>query len=276
LSSISTIAIRQKQTLSQATFTSELSESVPEEYFSRQKQTLSGATFTSEISESVPEEYFSRQKQTPSQATFTSELSGSMPEEYFSPKEIEKWNAQFSKAVEELDTVLIYKWIMEPTRRLHLSPENIQSALLALASMREPKRKYRAKEAEFRDPAVNAILNECSTGLNLECTDVEFKATPLILASVCGRKSIVELLISKKARLAARDGRFGRTALSWAARNNFLGTAGALLEALERNDDRQTIHIKDNDGHTALYHARQKRHDDMVELLEPYEARWKL
>jgi hypothetical protein len=276
LGSISTIAIRQKQTLSGETFTSELSESVPEEYFSRKKQTLSQTTFTSEISESVPEEYLSKKKQTLSQATFASELSGSVPEEYLSPKAIQKLNSRFTKAVEELDTVLIHNWIVEPTRRLHLSPENVQSALLTLASLREPKKgSYRAAEAQFRDQAVSAILKECCTGQDLECTDVEFKATPLILAAACGRKSITELLISKKASLAARDGRFGRTALSWAARNNFLGTAGVLLEALEGNDDRQTIHLKDNDGRTALDYASMNGHDDMAELLKGYEASWK-
>ncbi len=241
------------------------------------RQTLNQTPFTSELSESLSEEYFSKKKQTLSQATFASELSGSVPEEYLSPKDILKLNRRFSKAVEELDTVLIHNWIVEPTRRLHLSPENVQSALLALASLREPKkRSYRAAEAQFRDQAVSAILKKCCTGQDLECTDVEFKATPLILAAACGRKSITKLLISKKASPAARDGRLGRTALSWAARNNFLGTACVLLEALEGNDDRQTIHLKDNDGHTALDHARQKRHDDMVELLERYEARWKL
>jgi len=50
----------------------------------------------------------------------------------------------------------------------------------------------------------------------------------------------------------ARDGRHGRTALSWVAINNFPETAGVLLEALDGSDNRQTVHLRDNYGHTAL------------------------
>lgn len=217
------------------------------------------------------------QEQMRSQETITSGISEALAQEYPSPKDVKKANIRFSKAVEELDTLLIYNWIIQRTRRVHLSSHNVHSALFALVSEAEPKKKeHKDQEAEFRDLAVRAILNECGTGLNLECIDDKFMATPLILAAARGRRSITELLIDKKANLKAKDGIFGRTALSWAARNNFPKTAGVLLKALEESGEKETIHFRDDKGQTAVDLAREKGNDDMVGLLMRYEASWKV
>jgi hypothetical protein len=59
-----------------------------------------------------------------------------------------KLNAQFLIAVKELDTFLIYKWIKDFSGRPILDTDHVQSALLALASNREPKKASFRREAE--------------------------------------------------------------------------------------------------------------------------------
>jgi ankyrin repeat protein len=201
-----------------------------------------------------------------SQETITSQSSVSVSQSQFSPAEVKKLNNGFLKAVEDLDTLLIHKWVKDLSGRPILNTEHVQSALLALASMREPKKARFKREAEdFRVLAVNVILDHGVT--NLECTDDVNEMTPLILAAC--REAIVKLLIEKGASLQAKDGKLRRTALSWAARNNFPTTAQMLFSALVESQDQQTVQSRDIDGRTALDLARQKGYGRIVEILTP-------
>jgi hypothetical protein len=203
-----------------------------------------------------------------SQETITSQSSVSVSQSHFSPAEVKELNKAFLKAVGELDTLLIHKWVKDLSGRPILNAEHVQSALLALASMREPKKARFKREAEdFRVLAVSVILDHGVT--NLECTDDVYEMTPLIFAACCGREAIVKLLIEKGASLQAKDGKLGRTALSWAARNNFPTTAQILFNALAERQDQQTGQFEDIDGWTALDLARQNGYRRVVELLSP-------
>lgn len=170
-----------------------------------------------------------------SQETLNSPVSSSVSQNDVSPASVNvrELNARFSKAVRELDTLLIHNWIKDPIRRPNLNADHIQSALLALAS------KKKAKKENFRVEAVSAILEECD--IDLECVDGVQKATPLIFAASCGREDIVKLLIDKGANLYAKDAKSGKTALSWAADYNFVGTTNILLKALEKTQERQEM-----------------------------------
>jgi ankyrin repeat protein len=181
-------------------------------------------------------------------------------------------NDRFLEAVKALDALLIHNWIMDPDRRPHLKPEYIQSALFDLAGLKEPTEERFQVEAEsFRDQAVCVILDECNP--DLECLDAELKATPLILAALCGREDITKLLIDAGANLQAKDGIFKRTALSWAARNDFIETAELLLTALDEWKDGKTIQSKDINGHTALDLANQNGHKYMARLIRSRSTR---
>jgi ankyrin repeat protein len=103
--------------------------------------------------------------------------------------------------------------------------------------------------------------------------DDELKATPLILAALCGREDITKLLIDAGANLQAKDGIFKRTALSWAARNDFIETAELLLTALDEWKDGKTIQSKDINGHTALDLANQNGHKYMARLIRSRSTR---
>jgi intracellular septation protein A len=67
--------------------------------------------------------------------------------------------------------------------------------------------------------------------------DVKFKVIPLILIITCNHKSIIKLLINKKASLVIKDERFNKITLSWVTRNNFLKIINILLKALKGNDN---------------------------------------
>ena len=182
--------------------------------------------------------------------------------------EVEEMNDRFLVAVKELDALLIHNWIMDPDRRPHLKSEHIQSALFDLAGLKEPT----VVEAErFRDQAVHVILDKCKP--DLECLDAELKATPLILAALCGREDITKLLIDAGANLQAKDGIHERTALSWAARNDFIKTSALLLTALDERKDRKSIQSKDKYGHTAVDLAKQKGHEHIAQLIESQSTR---
>ena len=184
-----------------------------------------------------------------------------------SPAKIKKLNAQFLTAVKELDTFLIYKWIKDLSGRPILNTDHVQSALLALASNREPEEASLRREAEkYRVPAVSAILNDRVA--SLECRDDNHKMISLMLAACFGRKAITKLLVDNGASLRAKDGKFERNALSWAAKNNFLETAEIILRASLDKQDRQAIESRDNDHWTALELAHQRGHMRIVELLE--------
>ncbi|KAL5313190.1 hypothetical protein ACEPPN_018923 [Leptodophora sp. 'Broadleaf-Isolate-01'] len=184
----------------------------------------------------------------------------------FTIAEVEEMNDRFLEAVKALDALLIHNWIMDRDRRAHLKPELIQSALLDLAGLKEPtEERFQVEAGRFRDHAVCVILDECNS--NLECLDDVLEATPLILAALCGREDITKLLIDAGGSLQARDGIYGRTPLSWAAKNNFIGTAEILLTALDNRQDQQTIQSKDIDGHTAFDLANRNGHKDMARLI---------
>lgn len=184
-----------------------------------------------------------------------------------SPAKVRKLNAQFLTAVKELDTFLIYKWIKDFSGRPILDTDHVQSALLALASNRESKKASFRREAEkYRVPAVSAILDDRVA--SLECRDDDHKMTPLILAACFGRNAIAKLLVDNGASLTAKDGKLGRNALSWAAKNNFLETTEIILRASLDKQDRQAIESRDNDHWTALELAHQRGHMRIVELLE--------
>jgi ankyrin repeat protein len=177
-------------------------------------------------------------------------------------------NDRFLVAVKELDALLIHNWITDPGRRPHLKSEHIQSALFDLAGLKEPTK---VGAERFRDQAVYVILDECKP--DIECLDAELKATPLILAALCGRENITKLLIDAGANLQAKDGIFERTALSWAARNDFIKTFELLLTALDERKDRKTIQSKDRYGHTAFDLAKQKGHERIARLIGPRSTR---
>ncbi|MCJ1406857.1 hypothetical protein MMC19_000927, partial [Ptychographa xylographoides] len=201
---------------------------------------------------------------TTSRERITRDDSPSSSQNYVSPAFRSSLNDQFLQAVKRLDTPIIYNWINDPNRRPWLKSEHVQSALLGLAGL------HTGQDPRFRTLAVSVILDKCAP--DLECTDAAYKATPLILAASGGRTEIVALLIEKEARLQATDGNFGRTALTWAARNNALGTAKVLLEALAGTHDRKIIHARDKDGLTALDLASQRNHQRMGNLLVSYGA----
>jgi ankyrin repeat protein len=201
---------------------------------------------------------------TPSKETIRSHNSESASHNYASPRKVKKLNERFSKAVKELDTPLIYNWIKDPNRRPNLNAELIRSALFDLASVKK------TKHPQLRDEAVSVILDEC--GVDIEYMDDVYKATPLILAASFGHEAITKLLIDKGAKLQARDGICERTALSWAAKNNNIGTAKILLGALHGNLGRQILESKDVDGCTACALADKRGHKEMAELLKSHEA----
>ena len=181
------------------------------------------------------------------------------------PAEVKKLNARFLKAVKELDTFLIYKWIKDFSGRRILDKDHVQSALLALASNKKPEKASFQREAEkYRVPAVSAILTDKVA--SLECRDDDHKMTPLMLAACFGREAITKLLIDNGASLRARDGKFERNALSWAARNNFLETADIILQASLVQQDREAVESRDIDRYTAFDLARQKGHTRIVDL----------
>lgn len=214
-------------------------------------------------------------QQMPSQETLASHSSTSTYQNNASLEAIRKLNNRFLEAVRELDSPLIHNWIKDPIRRSKLNVAHVRSALLSLSSLKE------AKAKDHRDPchrlqAVAVILREYGLDIDLECRDDIFEGTPLILAASCGREDIAKLLIDKGASLQAKDGRFDRTPLSWAARNNFVGIAVELLKASNENQDRQTIHSKDIDGYTALDLASHRGHRNMMELLKSQGADLKI
>jgi hypothetical protein len=185
---------------------------------------------------------------------------------HLSPAKIKKLNAQFLTAVKGLDTFLIYKWVKDFSGQRILDTDHVQSALLALASNRDPeKSNFRRQAEKFRVLAVSAILDDKVA--SLECKDEYHKMTPLILAACFGRESITKLLIDNGASLRATDGKFERNALSWAARNNFLETAEIILQASLVQQDKEAVESRDIDRYTALDLARQKGHMRIVDLL---------
>ena len=184
-----------------------------------------------------------------------------------SPAKIKKLNAQFLTAVKELDTFLIYKWVKDFSGQRILDTDHVQSALLALASNREPKKaSFRREAGNYRVPVISAILDHRVA--SLECRDDDHKMTPLLLAACFGRKAITKLLVDNGASLRAKDGKLERNVLSWAAKNNFLETAEIILQASLDKQDRQAVESRDIDHCTALDLARQRGHMRIVELLE--------
>jgi ankyrin repeat protein len=98
-----------------------------------------------------------------------------------------------------------------------------------------------------------------------------YEGTALILASHRGHVEIVNTLIEAKAPLDHVNN-LGWTALIEAV---VLGNGGkdhtAIVAALVKAGADTTI--KDRQGNTALTHARNRRYDDMVKILEPATGR---
>ena len=170
-------------------------------------------------------------------------------------------NQRFSNAVQELDTLLIWRWLKNPATRAGIRADLIQNALFQLISDKEV-----GMDTRYRKDAANIIFDECD--LDLEYRDQHNKATPLIIAASSGREHFLNILIEKKVNLRAVDEKLERTALSWAARYNAVGCVKILLNALMANHDVKTVQSKDIDGRTALDIARDRRHPEIVKLLE--------
>jgi ankyrin repeat protein len=189
--------------------------------------------------------------------------SESTSQSYILPADVKRLNERFFQAVKDLDTPLICAWIKDPLRRTNLNSEHIRSALLDLTSMK-------GSHIRFRVQAVKVILDECV--VDLECVHDVYKATPLILAAIFGEdgesKATTELLIDKGAMLLAEDEKYHRTALSWAARNNKIGTATVLLEAMDKTQYRQIVKSEDIYGCTAHGLAHERGHKDIERLIE--------
>jgi ankyrin repeat protein len=147
---------------------------------------------------------------------------------------------------------------------------------------------------------VKALLSE---GATFECTDTEYRRTPLIWAIVTGRQDLVKLfldgtLLGEKASLDTYDGkwlwppivwavvedkpdildvlirqgadltvtdtRYGRTALLWAAS---LGRSCALRVLIESDLGPGPVNALDKDGMTALALSYSDGHRETAELL---------
>jgi hypothetical protein len=200
-----------------------------------------------------------------SHETIPAPSAESVSQHRVSPAKIKKLNAQFLTAVKELDTFLIYKWVKDFSGQRILDTDHVQSALLALASNRNPEKSdFQRAAQKFRVLAVSAILDDKVA--SLECKDEYHKMTPLILAACFGRKAIVKLLVDNGASLRAIDGKLERNALSWAARNNWLETAEILLQASLVQQDREAVESRDIDRYAALDLARQNGHTRIVDL----------
>jgi len=89
-----------------------------------------------------------------------------------------------------------------------------------------------------------------------------FCCTALHLAANSDKKDIVEFLISKGARVDAKDAYYGVTPLYYAVRHNYEDIADLLLA---KGAD---VNAKDKDGHfTLLYYAIWDRSKDAIKLL---------
>ena len=137
------------------------------------------------------------------------------------------------------------------------------------------------------------ILLDAGSAINVCDDDDDF--TPLILATFCGQKEVLSLLLQRGALVDAKSKRFGRTALHWACQEGKLDCVEMLLDAgsainvcddgdwtplilaafcgqkevlsllLQRgcNVDAKSKKL----GHTALHFACQKGKLDCVEML---------
>jgi hypothetical protein len=130
------------------------------------------------------------------------------------------------------------------------------------------------RKAEFidDDSIVPFVLGICDTGL--KSYSVWFNIywetsvwnptkcfTDLMIASYYGHCVIVKLLLEKGAEVEAKDSRYGRTPLSWAAENRREAVVKLLLE------EGAEIETKDKYDRTPLSWAAENGHETVVKLL---------
>ena len=81
-----------------------------------------------------------------------------------------------------------------------------------------------------------------------------------MMAAFFGHDTVIPLLLEADAQIDAQD-KDGCTPLIWAIR---CGREAAVRELLKGNPN---LDLKNDDGDTALYHAREKKEQSIVTLL---------
>lgn len=100
---------------------------------------------------------------------------------------------------------------------------------------------------------------------DLECKDETYGRTPLSWAARNGHEEVVRLLLEKGADIESKHTKYGRTPLSWAA---FYGHEKVVGLLLEKGAD---IESKDKSGRTALCWATEMGREVVVKLLQSSE-----
>jgi cytohesin len=124
---------------------------------------------------------------------------------------------------------------------------------------------------------LSAVQELVAAGANLESVNTELEMTPLMPAAESGYKAVVEYLLSKGAKVAARS-TDKQTALSRLARTNARtsqsdgpGTAQLLLVRLRASNSKKAvadyINLADGSGFTALHRAAGSNNAEVITLL---------
>jgi ankyrin repeat protein len=112
-----------------------------------------------------------------------------------------------------------------------------------------------------REDRLETVQFLLSRGAEIDKTGLD-EATPLYSAVSRGALQMTQLLLEGKADINARDGDFGQTALILAAKYSHVDILHLLLA---RGAD---VHLRDEEGISALDWARRNHRDDIVAILD--------
>jgi TonB family protein len=146
--------------------------------------------------------------------------------------------------------------MLSPLRSLLLAPLLLVS--LAAAGPQEAAQSLRDSARTGDVPAVRELL--AVAGAGVDAAD-ETGWTALMYAAEAGHDDVVEALLEAGARPNLQN-QAGETALHLAARHGRAASAGLLVRA------GADLGLRDAEGRTALYRAIERRHADVIELLQ--------
>jgi ankyrin repeat protein len=112
-----------------------------------------------------------------------------------------------------------------------------------------------------RENRIETVQFLLSRGAEVEKTGID-EATPLYSAVSRGALQMTQLLLDGNANINARDRDFGQTALMLAAKYSHVDILRVLL------DRGAEVHLRDDEGISALDWARRNHRDDIVAILE--------